>query len=215
MHRPSCLEMLRLALVVTPSFCISDSTPSMHLVKWRKTSCRENVSSRSWMARSHVLPISLVSLEMLSGSQKRATLCTFFVSVTIVSHCSEVAVVWRCSVVWSTKIKFGHNLEAIPILSMAEAVATLWISVTVWICGKTFRPWKRFRLRFLSTGGFRDAQLLGRIPHCLQSDDNETVYITDFVLYWCWVHYARLRHWWESWAHHSFVPQVSCHCLES
>ena len=77
----------RLALVVTLGFHISDSTPSMHLEKSRKTSCRENVSSRPWMARSHVLPIPLVRLEMLSGSQKRATLCTSFVNVTVVSQC--------------------------------------------------------------------------------------------------------------------------------
>ena len=32
---------------------------------------------------------------------------------------------------------------------------------------------------------------------------------------WSCVHDARLRQWWESWAHHRFVPQVSCHCLES
>ena len=78
------LRCYRLALVVTPSFRVSDST---HLEKSRKTSFRENVSGRPWMARSHVLPTPLVGLEMLSGSQKRATLCTSFVSVIIVFHC--------------------------------------------------------------------------------------------------------------------------------
>ena len=94
----------RLALVVTPSFRISDSTPSMRLEKSRKTSCRENVSLRPWMARSHVLPIPLVSLEMLSWSQKRATLCTSFVSVTIVSHCFTGGSCKTMLVVWSTSL---------------------------------------------------------------------------------------------------------------
>ena len=79
--------MLQTCACGDAKFRISDSTPSMHLVKSRETSCRENVSSRHWMERSHVLPTPLVSLEMLNGSQKRATLCTSFVSVTIVSHC--------------------------------------------------------------------------------------------------------------------------------
>ena len=35
---------------------------------------------------------------------------------------------------------------------------------------------------FLSTGGFRGAQLRGQNPHCLQSDDNETVSLTDFCV---------------------------------
>ena len=60
----------RLALVVTPTCRISDSTPSMHLGKSRKTSCRENVSG------GEIACAPLVSPEMPSGSQKRATLCS-------------------------------------------------------------------------------------------------------------------------------------------
>ena len=32
---------------------------------------------------------------------------------------------------------------------------------------------------------------------------------------WSCVHDARHRQWWESWAHHRFVPQVSSHCWKS
>ena len=72
------------------------SVPSMRLLylhkpfpsqEFKECACGKCTGSRPWMARSHVLPIPLVSLEMLSGSHKRATLCTSFVSVTIVSHC--------------------------------------------------------------------------------------------------------------------------------
>ena len=133
----------RLAFVVTPSFRISDSTPSMHLEKSRKTSCRENVSSRPWLARSHVLPIPLVCLEMLSGSQKRATLCTSFVSVIIVSHCFTgcscttmlCGVVNKCQFLCIARIKFGHNLEAIPFFvdgSGSGNVVDLCHGVNLW-----------------------------------------------------------------------------------
>ena len=87
-----------------------------------------------------MLPIPLVSLEMLCGSQQRATLCTSS------RQCAHLRIpllhklqlyddaLWcgqQVSILCIARMKFGHNLEAIPILSMAVAVATLWISVTV------------------------------------------------------------------------------------
>ena len=32
---------------------------------------------------------------------------------------------------------------------------------------------------------------------------------------WSCVHDAGLRKWWEAWAHHHFVPQVSSYCMKS
>ena len=64
---------------------------------------------------------SIGKLGRLGGSQKRASLCTSLGSVTIVSHCFTGCncSTMLCGVVSlgpfvCARIKFGHNLEAIP-----------------------------------------------------------------------------------------------------
>ena len=69
----------------------------------------------------------------------------------------------QVSILCVARIKFRHNLEAIPFCRWQWQLQR---------CGS---------LSLLSTGGFRDAQLHGQNPHCLQSDDTETVDL-DFVL---------------------------------
>ena len=150
-HNPSCLEMLQACACVIPSFRISSQYIKHAFGKHTKllvakmfltcASRRESVGKRcvpEW--RDRMCFRFHWWIWRCSADLKCVQLYEhLLVSVNVsVSHCFT-SCSWMTMTLWCgqqvsnmcvARKKLGHNLKAMPVLSMAVAVATLLISVT-------------------------------------------------------------------------------------